>query len=276
MADVRLIVYLSIFIAIAVEYPERIIAEKSPCEPIDLQLRAGGCKTNGGPRPNVPCVFPFKAYGKSFTKCIFYGSTVPWCSTEVDEQGNHIKGSWGTCGSACPKEYGCDESNGNLLMNTFASGLSISSEFSDCESFLNYYTIQNNIKDEEVCKTLVDTVVETLPGPSFVKDLFRNAYDSYGIVKESTTVADGCVCTCRTTPATETDCKNKKNRSWCRKKLVGQKCRLGWIQKMCPATCRACLGNIWSDKKCNRLKFSCNQSKTLKKRCRKTCKSFLG
>ena len=26
----------------------------------------------------------------------------PWCSTKVDESGNHTAGHWGICGSDCP------------------------------------------------------------------------------------------------------------------------------------------------------------------------------
>ena len=29
----------------------------------------------------------------------------PWCSTKTDENGNHVKGHWGNCGSSCP--IGC-------------------------------------------------------------------------------------------------------------------------------------------------------------------------
>lgn len=41
-----------------------------------------------------------------FHTCTWNGDEkIPWCSTKTDENGNHLKGNWGNCGSDCP--VGC-------------------------------------------------------------------------------------------------------------------------------------------------------------------------
>ena len=60
------------------------------------------CKTNGGIKPNTPCVFPFNYMGVVYNACIGIGHSTFWCSTKVDEDGNHVDGNWGNCGPACP------------------------------------------------------------------------------------------------------------------------------------------------------------------------------
>jgi len=64
------------------------------------------CKTVGGASPNVDCVFPFAFNNKVHYSCIYDSSTDghPWCSTKVDENGDHIsqQGHWGHCSNSCP------------------------------------------------------------------------------------------------------------------------------------------------------------------------------
>ena len=63
------------------------------------------CTTVSGPDPNKPCVFPFKHRGNTFITCALADNDDKhWCSTLVDEAGEHIagKGNWGHCGSDCP------------------------------------------------------------------------------------------------------------------------------------------------------------------------------
>ena len=64
---------------------------------------SGNCKTNGGPSPNVPCIFPFIIDGTTYTQCPL-DSDGYWCSTKVDHSGIHIaeQGNWGTCDQNCP------------------------------------------------------------------------------------------------------------------------------------------------------------------------------
>ena len=53
------------------------------------------CVTTSG----VPCIFPFKYRGVEYTECTTVGSVggTPWCATEVDEDGNLIRGAYGNC-----------------------------------------------------------------------------------------------------------------------------------------------------------------------------------
>ena len=58
--------------------------------------------------PNLKCIFPFFYNGKNKTTCTWDSSELtnkkPWCSTLVDETGNHVggQGEWGNCGPGCP------------------------------------------------------------------------------------------------------------------------------------------------------------------------------
>ena len=64
--------------------------------------------TVSGANPNKPCIFPFKYNGGTYYACTLdnahFTENKPWCSTLVDNQGNHIngQGKWGSCGSNCP------------------------------------------------------------------------------------------------------------------------------------------------------------------------------
>ena len=64
--------------------------------------------TVSGADPNKPCIFPFTFNGETHYGCIWdpNDSSAPaWCSTNVDDEGNHIgdQGNWGNCdGSKCP------------------------------------------------------------------------------------------------------------------------------------------------------------------------------
>jgi hypothetical protein len=63
------------------------------------------CTTISGPDPKKTCVFPFKHKGNTFITCALESNDDKhWCSTLVDDAGEHIagKGNWGHCGSDCP------------------------------------------------------------------------------------------------------------------------------------------------------------------------------
>ena len=54
-----------------------------------------------------PCVFPFRFNGESYHRCTLDQADEPgaaWCSTLVDENGNHVSGGghYGNCGPNCP------------------------------------------------------------------------------------------------------------------------------------------------------------------------------
>ena len=59
------------------------------------------------------CQFPYNYDGVTYTGCTSVDHTGNWCSTSVDQNGDHIYGKWGDCGSTCMSgnlEYG----GGNL------------------------------------------------------------------------------------------------------------------------------------------------------------------
>ena len=76
----------------------RIITQNTNCFSDD-------CHTVGGDSVGVDCVFPFFFDKKIHHSCIYQSSTdgKPWCSTKVDENGEHIskQGFWGHCSSSC-------------------------------------------------------------------------------------------------------------------------------------------------------------------------------
>ncbi len=69
------------------------------------------CRTVGG-NVKVPsgtrCVFPFSFRGVTYNECILVGATdgVPWCSTQIDGSGEHVRGTWAHCGTSCPGSGG--------------------------------------------------------------------------------------------------------------------------------------------------------------------------
>jgi hypothetical protein len=65
---------------------------------------ADECKTAGGNQPNMNCVFPFRYKETEYESCVTPLPTdlMPWCSTEVNSDGNHVIGAWGDCSEGCP------------------------------------------------------------------------------------------------------------------------------------------------------------------------------
>ena len=51
------------------------------------------CVTDSGATPNKPCIFPFKFNGVLYNECTWTSAHLtehkPWCSTFVDETGEH-------------------------------------------------------------------------------------------------------------------------------------------------------------------------------------------
>ena len=63
-----------------------------------------GCKTVSGKDPNVPCVFPFEAYGELHYSCTIKGDNYAneyWCATNEEWMS---KNNYGTCDPSCPNE----------------------------------------------------------------------------------------------------------------------------------------------------------------------------
>ena len=71
------------------------------------------CTTKTGPDPNKSCQFPFKYDGITYNQCTTDGNeeneTLAWCSTKVDNSGNHVagQGKYGFCEPKCqPRNIG--------------------------------------------------------------------------------------------------------------------------------------------------------------------------
>ena len=92
--------------AICKKHPNRDHAATCVCikgyfgDPFSSCLKPG-CATKNGPVAKKPCVFPFNYNDISYTKCTRDHHDQPWCSTEVDAYGKHVKGKWGNCDSNC-------------------------------------------------------------------------------------------------------------------------------------------------------------------------------
>jgi hypothetical protein len=53
------------------------------------------------------CVFPFTTRdGVTHQACTvkLADDGIPWCSTQTDDDGSHIIGTWGHCSQGCPEE----------------------------------------------------------------------------------------------------------------------------------------------------------------------------
>jgi len=55
------------------------------------------CTTTGGPAAGANCVFPFKYAGYTLDSCTTLGGNPSWCYTQVDSQGNGLRGTWADC-----------------------------------------------------------------------------------------------------------------------------------------------------------------------------------
>ena len=58
-----------------------------------------------GPGSGIPCVFPFQLNGNVYNTCTNelsqFTNNKTWCSTKVDETGEHISGNWRSCNENC-------------------------------------------------------------------------------------------------------------------------------------------------------------------------------
>ena len=74
------------------------------------------CQTTNEPGSKVknsPCKFPFTNNGKKYDSCTTDNDPDGrfWCSTKVDQSGNHQKGNWGYCSRKCYDEIKCQTTN---------------------------------------------------------------------------------------------------------------------------------------------------------------------
>ena len=85
--------------------------------------RSEGCVTEA----NVPCVFPFRYRNKTHLGCTTEDAVdgLAWCSTKVDEAGNHVTGQdeFGPCSPSCSRDLICRVLAVKDLDDDVASGL---------------------------------------------------------------------------------------------------------------------------------------------------------
>ena len=66
----------------------------TPPPPSPTPPPTGNCMTVSGPSPGMQCIFPFTIGGITHTACTTQHSDpgdLPWCSTQVDANGNHVQ-----------------------------------------------------------------------------------------------------------------------------------------------------------------------------------------
>jgi len=63
----------------------------------------GSCTTagNAGVGAGHPCIFPFTYKRNNYSACAVVDHSTPWCSTQVDGNGEFIVAKWGECSSSC-------------------------------------------------------------------------------------------------------------------------------------------------------------------------------
>ena len=85
--------------------------------------RSESCVTEA----NVPCVFPFRYRNKTHLGCTTEDAVdgLAWCSTKVDEAGNHVTGQdeFGPCAATCSRDLICRVLAVKDLDDDVASGL---------------------------------------------------------------------------------------------------------------------------------------------------------
>ena len=89
----------------------------------------------------------------------------------------------------------CDQEKGDSTLQDVGMTLQIQ-EMKDCESSVSYVTKQHGMAKPEVCDSLIDNLLEKLPGDVLVKMFVRGLYDDFGVDEKTTKVSDLCKCTC--------------------------------------------------------------------------------
>ena len=81
---------------------------------------------------NSPCIFPFRHKNITHVGCTLdhSGDSLAWCSTKVDQAGNHVSGqsAFGPCVESCPRDVVCRVLKVKDKDEDFASGLFVFDE----------------------------------------------------------------------------------------------------------------------------------------------------
>ena len=107
----KALVILSFFICYSVCLPRK---------PNGQKIKSGNlCRTTTDSRnPGAKCIFPFKFKGKTYNGCPpdLKDPSRNWCSTNVDSEGNHVRGG-GNYGFCDPLYCPTHTEEGGLLFN---------------------------------------------------------------------------------------------------------------------------------------------------------------
>merc|ERR1712088_1002557 len=94
------------------------------------------CITNDGPAAGSACAFPFNYMGVLHSGCTqIDGDPTPWCSTQTDEDFEHVSGvgAWGYCDASCPlQETGSGSGSGETGSGSGSTGETGSGSGASC------------------------------------------------------------------------------------------------------------------------------------------------
>ena len=79
----------------------------------------------------------------------------------------------------------CEQEKGDSTLQGVGMTLQID-EMNDCESSVIYVTKQHVMAKPEVCDSLIDNLLEKLPGNVLAKMFVRGMYDDFGVDRETT------------------------------------------------------------------------------------------
>ena len=88
----------------------------------------------------------------------------------------------------------CEQTKGNNMLSVVGGLLKIT-EMKDCDSSAAYYTKTFGVTIPEVCDTLIDKLLETLPGDEITKQMIRSQFPTFGVDPMSP-VKSLCKCSC--------------------------------------------------------------------------------
>ena len=104
------------------------------------------CRTTADSKdPKKPCIFPFKFKGEKYFGCPPDPEVKGrrWCSTAVDNRGNHItgKGNFGFCEESCPKHKTPSKSLYIYLFSEFRSSFDYIKNLKKSENRIFFYLL---------------------------------------------------------------------------------------------------------------------------------------
>ena len=98
-----------------------------------VPILSGVCGQKCSTTNKTPCIFPFRHKNVTHVGCTLESSSsdnLAWCSTKVDQAGNHVTGqkAYGPCEETCPRDVVCRVLRVKDSDGDFASGLFVFDE----------------------------------------------------------------------------------------------------------------------------------------------------